>query len=110
VKFTTAEDVARQTLAMMRMTGKDADEVSRLALSPATALLTDARRFLEADTEAVKSALQRVIEEEAVHCHDDLILRRTNWATTEADLERVRARVAQLADLPAGMPRSLKCA
>jgi glycerol-3-phosphate dehydrogenase len=110
VKFTTAEDVARQTLAMMRMTGMGADEVSRLALSPATAVLTDAQRFLEADAEAVKSALQQVIEEEAVHCQDDLILRRTNWATTEADLERVRARVAQLANLPAGMPRSLKCA
>jgi len=94
----------------MRMAGMDADEVSRPALSPATAFLTDAQRFLEADAEAVKSALQQVIEEEAVHCQDDLILRRTNWATTEADLEPVRARVAQLANLPAGMPRSLKCA
>jgi len=51
-----------------------------------------------------------VIEEESVQCEDDLVLRRTNWATTEADLERVRARVAQLANLPASTPRGLQCA
>jgi len=84
--------------------------VSDLPLSPATAVLTDGRRFLEADAGAVEAALRRVIEEESVQCEDDLVLRRTNWATTEADLERVRARVAQLANLPASMPRGLQCA
>ena len=110
VKFTTAEDVARQTLAMMGVTDMAPEDVSDLPLSPATAVLTDGRRFLEADAGAVESALRRVIEEESVQCEDDLVLRRTNWATTEADLERVRARVAQLANLPASMPRGLQCA
>jgi glycerol-3-phosphate dehydrogenase len=110
VKFTTAEDVARQILAMIGQTCGNPALAVNLPLSPATAILTDARRFLESDGEAAVDSLRRVIAEEAVQCQDDLVLRRTNWATTEADLERVRARVAQLVNLPAGMPRSLKCA
>ena len=110
VKFTTANDVARQTMTMLGMIGMGADDVSHLPLSPATALLTDARLFLEMDAGVVQSMLRRVIEEESVQCLDDLVLRRTNWATTEADLDRVRSRVAQLANLPAAVPKGLKCA
>ena len=90
---------------MMGMTGNSVDDVTHLTLSPATEMLTDARRFLAAEPGAVRSTLRRVIEEEAVHCQDDFILRRTNWATTEADLALVRNRMAQLTDLPAAMPR-----
>jgi len=110
VKFTTAEDVACQTLAMIGVAGMDRDDASHLPLSPATVLLTDARRFLEEDAGAAESALRRTIEEESVQCQDDLVLRRTNWATTEADLDRVRARVAKFANLPVATPRSLQCA
>jgi glycerol-3-phosphate dehydrogenase len=104
VKFTTAQDVGRQTLTMMGLNGIDADGVSPLPLSPATGILTDARQFLDAEPGFAGSTLRRVIEEEAVHCQDDLILRRTNWATTEVDLGLVRARTAQLANLPLRMP------
>jgi glycerol-3-phosphate dehydrogenase len=104
VKFTTAVEVARRTLAMMGIDRNPHSIATEPALSPATPLLTDARRFLETDTEAASAALQRVVEEEAVRCLDDLVLRRTNWATTEASLDAVRARVAQLVNLAAAAP------
>ena len=103
VKFTTAQDVGHQMLAMIGMGGVGADDVSQLPLSLATELLISARKFLEADPKIAQSALQRVIEEEAVHCQEDLTLRRTNWATTEADLGLVRSRIAQLTNLPAAL-------
>jgi glycerol-3-phosphate dehydrogenase len=103
VKFTTAQDVGRQALAMMGMKSVDADDALQLPLSSATELLICARKFLEADSGVSQSALRRVIEEESVHCQDDLVLRRTNWATTEVDLGLVRARMTQLVDLPAAM-------
>jgi glycerol-3-phosphate dehydrogenase len=86
------------------MAARPIDPMSPLPLSTATGLLTDAKRFLEAEPESVRSTLRRVIEEEAVHCQEDLTLRRTNWATTETDLGLVRARIAQLTNLPAAMP------
>jgi glycerol-3-phosphate dehydrogenase len=104
VKFTTAVEVARRTLALMGIDRKPHSIATEPALSPVTPLLTDARRFLETDTEAASAALQRVVEEEAVRCLDDLVLRRTNWATTEASLDAVRARVAQLVNLAAAAP------
>ena len=110
VKFTTAVDVARQALAMMGVTGVDTADASILPLSPATAILTDARRFLESDAEAARACLRRVIEEESVQFEDDLVLRRANWASTEADLDRVRARTAQLVGLRSPMPGVLDCA
>ena len=48
-----------------------------------------------------------VIDEESVHSMDDLLLRRTNWATTDADLSRLRERLAGLIDMP-GMAAGLE--
>jgi glycerol-3-phosphate dehydrogenase len=96
VKFTTANDVARQVLAMIGVADAPAGEVSEMELSPATALLTDARVLSKMDRAAADAALRRVVDEEAVCLMDDLVLRRTNWATTEADLARVRERISWL--------------
>lgn len=101
VKFTTASDVARRTLALIGATGNTANEVVELPLSPATGLVTDAANLWTQDDESVGVALRRVVQEEAVQSLDDLVLRRTNWATTEADLERARQRVMQFVKLPA---------
>ena len=98
VKFTTADDVARQALEMMGAGDKFGDEASELSLSPATNVLTDARTLWDADASTVGAALKRVIEEEAVQSLDDLVVRRSNWATTETDLDRVRERVELLAN------------
>jgi glycerol-3-phosphate dehydrogenase len=96
VKFTTAIDVARQALAMMSVGRDRVPDRSELSLSPASDLLTDARNLWTWEPAAIRSALRQVIEDEAVQCVDDLVLRRTNWAATEADLERVRERVVRL--------------
>jgi glycerol-3-phosphate dehydrogenase len=100
VKFTTANEVACRTLAMIRGRTKGT-EVAELPLSPATAVLTDARTLWSQNPESIGAALKRVVQEEAVHSLDDLVLRRTNWATTEIDLERAYQRVTHLVDLPA---------
>lgn len=101
VKFTTANEVARRTLAMIGATGDTANEVVELPLSAATPLVTDAANLWTQDDESVGLALRRVVQEEAVQSLDDLVLRRTNWATTEADLDRARQRVMQFVKLPA---------
>ncbi|MDP9198266.1 MAG: hypothetical protein M3O07_03510, partial [Pseudomonadota bacterium] len=104
VKFTTAAEVAHQMLTLIGIDSKPHSSATQPVLSPATSLLTDARRFLETEAETASVALQRVIDEEAVRCVDDLVLRRTNWATTEANLDAVRARVAQLVNLAVVAP------
>jgi hypothetical protein len=53
------------------------------------------------DDAALGAVLGRSVKDESVHCLDDLVLRRGNWAVAETDLERVRARVAGVVDLPA---------
>lgn len=101
VKFTTANEVARRTLALIGATGDTANEVVELPLSAATPLVTDAANLWTHDDESVGVALRHVVQEEAVQSLDDLVLRRTNWATTEADLEAARQRVVQFVKLPA---------
>jgi hypothetical protein len=60
-------------------------------------VLIDAERLWEAGNAAVRDALVQTARDEAVQSLDDLVFRRTNWATTEPDLERVRKRVAGIA-------------
>lgn len=110
VKFTTANDVACLVLPLVGLPGRAAGEVTELPLSPATDLLTSARAFLDADDAVAQSKLRQVVAEEAVHCVDDLVLRRTNWAMTEPDIEPARARVARLTQLPSGMAGERRCA
>jgi glycerol-3-phosphate dehydrogenase len=97
VKFTTASEVAEAALEMSglaRSRTAAADPV--MSVSPVTSLLTDAARFLAEDTRQAREALMQVIREESVHSIDDLVQRRTNWATADEDLEATRRRVVQL--------------
>ena len=99
VKFTTAIDVARQALAMMGVGGDPDEDREELSLSSASDLLTDVRNLWTWDSAVTRAALLQVIEDEAVDRLDDLILRRTNWATTDTDLDPARERVARLVGL-----------
>jgi len=100
VKFTTANDVALQILHVMGLAARPGtarhDNDVQLPISAATELLINADRLWAQNTGAVQDALVQTARDEAVQSLDDLVLRRTNWATTEVDLERVRRRVVEL--------------
>ncbi len=100
VKFTTAGEVARRTLARMGHAERRAEPISEMRLSRGTYILTDSRRLWTVDEATLGSILRRIVKEESVHCLDDLVLRRSNWAVAEPDLERLRERVARFVDLP----------
>jgi len=107
VKFTTANDVARQVLLKIAP-GLWADhEPSPIPLSPATSVMTSAGRFLAIEDAAAASMLRSVVSEESVHCVDDLVLRRTNWGATEAELGHLRHRVERLTGLPTALQLTL---
>jgi glycerol-3-phosphate dehydrogenase len=101
VKFTTANDVAGRALAMIGGGELATNETYPLPISTATSMLTNAADLWSHDDESVAAVLRQVVQEEAVQSLEDLVLRRTNWATTETDLDRVRDRVTQLVRLPA---------
>ena len=61
---------------------------------------TLATEFWTMDDATLGADLKRVVHEESVHCLDDLVLRRSNWALSELDLDRLRDRVARYVDLP----------
>jgi glycerol-3-phosphate dehydrogenase len=94
VKFTTAPRVAAAVLQKLRPGAAS----SRVSATPdpavANGILTDARQLSNATAAALRDALLRTIHEESVQTPDDLVLRRTNWATTEVDLGRCYDRVA----------------
>jgi hypothetical protein len=69
---------------------------SALPTCDATALLTDASRLWSEDEQSVREALRTVASEECVQSVDDLIFRRSNWATTEPDVDAVRARLVEI--------------
>lgn len=100
IKWTTATAVAGKTLDLLGISGAGDENV--VPLSQATGLLTDVRQLWSADTATLALHLRQVIAEESVVQADDLVLRRTNWATTASDLDSVRSRVAQLVARGAG--------
>ena len=110
IKFTTANNIVPQILSMMRASGRAGeayrDRDAELPTSAATPLLIDARRLWTEDPADCREALLQTVRDEAVQSLDDLILRRTNWATTELDLERVRQRVAELVGTRIALPDS----
>ena len=110
VKFTTADDVARQVLAMIGMAGGTPPAAAELPISPATRMLIDAQNLLAAKPGEAESAIRQVAADESVQCLDDLVLRRTNWGTTEPSLDALRARVGAMLQLPETVPGELKCA
>jgi glycerol-3-phosphate dehydrogenase len=94
VKYTTSNDVAVQVLNTVG--GKQSAATAQPALSAATELLLDVQRLWSQPSAEVRGLLQRTVAEESVQSLDDLMLRRTNWATTAKDLEPVRARLLEL--------------
>jgi glycerol-3-phosphate dehydrogenase len=99
VKFTAASEVAEAALQLSGLgrQAEDTQEVdANLPTSTATPLVTDATRFLQADPAEARDALLTVMREEAVLSIDDLVQRRTNWATSDENLDEIRGRVVQL--------------
>jgi hypothetical protein len=96
VKFTTANDVARQVLTVIGLSGSAGNGDEALPLSAATALLSDADLPWSAGDLSLRTVLQQVVTKEAVQCLDDLVLRRANWGVAAVDLDRVRDRVSRL--------------
>jgi len=94
VKYTTSGDVAARVMTMLGARA-EADE-TELPTAAATALLTDAPRLWTDDPAAVREALSTVAREESALSLDDLILRRSNWATTEPSIEAVHARLVEI--------------
>jgi glycerol-3-phosphate dehydrogenase len=98
VKYTTAVDVARQVIARLGLRASRAapppdEEIPTVA---ATNLLIDARQLWANGTGAIRQALYDTVREEAVQSAEDLIFGRTNWATTEPDLDLIRTRLAAI--------------
>jgi glycerol-3-phosphate dehydrogenase len=109
VKFTTARSVAARVLDVVlrgaEVRGRaipGGASSAPWAVSAATPLLTDARRLWSDPEDVLRKALLDTVQQESVHSLDDLVLRRTNWSTTETDLDAVRRRIAEL--LPASQP------
>jgi glycerol-3-phosphate dehydrogenase len=94
VKYTTSGNVAARVMTALGWRA-EIDE-SALPTADATALLTDAGRLWSEDAGSVREGLRAVASEECVQSLDDLIYRRSNWATTEPDIEAVRARLIEL--------------
>jgi glycerol-3-phosphate dehydrogenase len=91
VKFTTAPTVARALLARIPAADARGRSVRPLILSTATSVLTDAARLLSMESKDRDAILRAVAAEEAVLTADDLVLRRTNWAVSGADVPRLQA-------------------
>jgi len=100
VKYTTAGHVASQVLDTVSpdrgVAAVNGSKVVQAALSEATDLLTDVQKLWTVPSSELRQTLQRVVAQEAVHSIDDLMLRRTNWATVSPDMESVRSRLLEL--------------
>lgn len=102
VKYTTAGEVARGTLALMGHGASREVAEPRPPLRGAR-VLTDARAMWSMDETELGAALQLTAKDESVQCLDDLVLRRSNWAVTEPDLDRLREKASQVINLPAAI-------
>jgi glycerol-3-phosphate dehydrogenase len=102
VKFTTAGEVARRTLDLMGHGACREVEDPNPPLQGAR-VLTDASQMWRMDETEFGVALQHTAQDESVQCLDDLVLRRSNWAITEPDLDRLREKTSQVINLPAAI-------
>jgi glycerol-3-phosphate dehydrogenase len=100
VKFTTAGEVARRTLELMGH-GARREAVEPGLRSQGAPILIDAQQIRSMDEAALGAALQLTVKNESVQCVDDLILRRSNWAIAEQNLDRLREQASALVNLPA---------
>ncbi|HWW19818.1 MAG TPA: FAD-dependent oxidoreductase [Steroidobacteraceae bacterium] len=105
VKFTTARATAQRAmkliLRLLRRTAPQPEEDVPRTVAPGTTLLTDASRLKGEGAGSSAEWLRRCVREESVRCLDDLLLRRTNWVTTTADMAELAGQVsAMIGDLP----------
>jgi glycerol-3-phosphate dehydrogenase len=105
VKYTTSHDVAVQVLDTVTSKRAVPQSGAQPRLSEATELLIDVQKLWSLPNAELRAWLQRTLAEEAVHSLDDLMFRRTNWATTAKDLDPVRARLLEL--LPEFQPKKV---
>ena len=100
VKYTTASDVARQILEQVagpaEAGAKSTEQGAALQTVEGTQVLIDADRLWTQDPAEVRETFRQVRASESVRSLDDLIFRRTNWATTVTDLGRLRHRIQEL--------------
>jgi glycerol-3-phosphate dehydrogenase len=94
VKFTTARRVAEQTLALLGGQFARAPASGSTGRPPLAAGVDFDRPGALAGPEAV-ARLRSLVDDESVMTLDDLLLRRTNWALLEDDLDGLRRRTAQ---------------
>jgi glycerol-3-phosphate dehydrogenase len=104
VKYTTAGAVACELLQRMGHRLSQSQGTVEISTSPATGLLTDSHVARRMEKASLSSYLSRVVEEESVHCLDDLILRRTNWAVAQPDCCDLRTLAGRLLELPDRLP------
>jgi glycerol-3-phosphate dehydrogenase len=94
VKFTTARKVAERVLERIYGSSRRS-KLSNRPPSPAL-LWEDFEGILLSDREAARGIVDRLVEEEAVMCLDDLLLRRTDWGLHPAAPPDVAARIRDL--------------
>jgi glycerol-3-phosphate dehydrogenase len=105
VKFTTARATAERAmplvLRLLRRKSSRIEQDGPRTVASGTALLTDVSQLTSGDARTSAEGLRQCVREESVRCLDDLLLRRTNWATTTADLDDLGSRIStMIGDLP----------
>jgi glycerol-3-phosphate dehydrogenase len=100
VKYTTAGDVARQVLRLVRPDIPASDRGAAITLDPGTPLLTDFRRLRSAEPEEAAMLLRRIADEESALSLEDLVYRRANWATSTLQPTELIALVEGCVDRP----------
>ena len=94
VKFTTARKVADRVLQRIYGSTSTPDPAPRPpSLVP---LWEEFDSVLRSDPETARRTVGRIVEEEAVMCLDDLLLRRTDWGLHPAAPPDVAARIKEL--------------
>lgn len=99
VKYTTARLVAEQTLRLIFDGGGRDLSVRPGSERPAPApslLREDPSALAQGDAEAMGRLVDTLVEDEAVLCMDDLLLRRTEWAADPGRADEVAASVSRL--------------
>jgi glycerol-3-phosphate dehydrogenase len=108
IKFTTARLVAQQSLFACnpRWQGVPYRGQSGRPSRPQRLQLIDPASFLAIDNDFARTELRQLVQEEAVVCTDDLLLRRTEWGVHPRHASQVGARISELLpELAAGASR-----
>jgi len=104
VKYTTAGNVARQVLRLVRPDIPATAGGPALPLDPGTPLLTDLQRLSSGEPEEAAKLLRRIADEESAMSLEDLAYRRTNWATSTLQPAELIGLVEGRVDRPRRLP------